>query len=437
MDYNSKKNELLNDKTICKENRALFQEFFEKKEYELKRRNRLGERLDQHCEKTLIAYISKFKNVNIWFKNKPLKKITKQEIKDIYDGLEEGRIKNARGKRFEDREGYYNKVFKSKLFELAGKDKLAKEVLEYNPQSESKEVNFITEEDVKNLVNVAISLKHKALIWVAFDIGENINSLLLLRKRDCLREINETIKEPEYRINLRKEILKRSRTPRTIITNYKETSQFLDILLKDLKDDALIFDFKYSMARKFLERAIKITDCKCKPTGKTPSWKDMRSSMTCELMRNESYSEEQLKDRLGHTPGSQIIAKYANYLALNRKTPKKRFSEYKLSEIEEELKQSKLREKLQVERIEKLTEDLENLVPTIEALQRNVIEAKRKGFTERELIELVSRGTIYAETEEEFNEIMEKRYALIEAETIKNRKISDEVITKCSKKALP
>ena len=49
------------------------------------------------------------------------------------------------------------------------------------------------------------------------------------------RRTNPDTNEPEYLVTLNKDILKRSRTARTEITNYPETVKYLDLILKNIK----------------------------------------------------------------------------------------------------------------------------------------------------------------------------------------------------------
>lgn len=143
--YADLKKKLLSDNSICSENRRLFNEFFEFEERKLKRQNGLSS-LDDGCYKTLCYYVLRFRNVNTWFKNKPWIKLGKFDIQKVYDDLEDGKIVNRFGKRYEDRSSYYSKVFKSKPFALAGKVDIAREVMEYHTDNVKKEVRFVTEE---------------------------------------------------------------------------------------------------------------------------------------------------------------------------------------------------------------------------------------------------------------------------------------------------
>jgi hypothetical protein len=211
--YEHRKNFLLNDKSINQDNRKLFLKFFEWEEYKLKRTNQKRV-IDEQNYKTLLEYTSRFITANKWFKNKAWKDLTKADIKKVYDDLEDGKIVSKGGKPYANRSTYYNKIIKSKPFELAGKDLIAKEVIEYYTP-EKQEVRFVDEESFRKLVLTAITPSHKALLWLAWDIGENVNALLQLTKKDFTEQRNPNTKEKEYLVNLPQKILKRARRTRT------------------------------------------------------------------------------------------------------------------------------------------------------------------------------------------------------------------------------
>ncbi|MBI2138288.1 site-specific integrase [Candidatus Woesearchaeota archaeon] len=190
---------------------------------------------------------------------------------------------------------------------MVGKAHLAREVMEfYSPQGDN-EVRFIKEEDVRKISERISNLYHKALLWLAFDIGENIQSLLQLKKSNFIRQLNETTKEPEYRVVLEEVILKRTRTPRTEITLYPETCRFIDEVLAIVKDEnSRVFYFTYTSARKFLLRAS--AGVRCIPKGQRITWKDLRSSMASHLL-SKGWSTDEVNSRLGHKPSSTEIDK--------------------------------------------------------------------------------------------------------------------------------
>ena len=364
--YNKAKDKLLKDTSLNSNNRKLFCEFFEEQEHKLKRINGLRQN-DESNYKTLYGYIRMLKIVNKWFKNKDWKKLTEKDIKQVYDDLEDGKILNRFGKPYESLDdSYYSKVLKSRPFELAGKLQIAREVIRYTNHKESN-VRFITEGDFRKTVNNVYTPSNKLLLWLAWDIGENINSLLMLRKNDFCIQKNPNTKEPEYRVNLRKEILKRTRKPRSEITNYNETVELLDQRLADLNEEDLLFNFDYRNAKKIIDRAVGRSKVKCVPGGQKPSWKDIRSSMTCDLLK-KGWSTDEVNARLGHRPSSDEIDKYINFLAIDRHRPKKKVQQYELEKINTELEESKDREKMLTRRMEKLQEDNEDLYRKVELI---------------------------------------------------------------------
>jgi hypothetical protein len=359
--YTKLKPKLLDDRSINPSNRKLFKKFLEEHEVKLKRTRGLQQN-DEGNYKTLYSYIRMLKTVNIWFNNKDWKQLNKKDIMDVHNGLEDGKIVNQRGKPFENlNDSYYSKVLKSRPFELAGKLELARSVIKYTKPNNDDEVRYITEEDFRKLANNAYKPAHRLLFWLAWDIGENINSLLRLKKSDFYRQKNPYTHEDEYRVNLRKEILKRTRKPRSEITNFNETVELLDQHISDLKSDDLLFNFDYRNAKKIIDRAVERSKIKCSPQGQKPSWKDLRSGMACDLL-SKHWTTDEVNSRLGHAPSSDEINKYINFLAIDRHRPKQKVQQFELQKINDELLQSKNREKVMSRKVEQLQNDYDDLI---------------------------------------------------------------------------
>ena len=218
----------------------------------------------------------------------------------------------------------------------------------------------------------------KASLMAGLDIGENVGSLLQLTKRDFRRQINPHTQEPEYLVQLRKEILKRSRRPRVEITNYTETAQLLDAVLPDKAEDEPIFHFGHRQALKFMAQCVSSTGIRCTPTGKKPTYKDLRSSMCCHLLKI-GWRIEEVNSRLGHSPANlAMVTRYANYLALDRHAPKTKVSHNRMQDMQEHLDASRQREKLQSHRIdeqEKRLAAIENRQDTINDLVTGMIHS--------------------------------------------------------------
>ena len=319
--YFKAKQKLLSDESICTENRNVFTEFFEYQERKLKRMNGLRE-LDEANGKTLYGYIIRFRNVNKWFGNKPWRDLTREDIRRVYDDLEDGKILTQMGRPVEDRQGYYDKIMKSKPFRIVQKSELAKEVIEFRTQ-QRKDVRFITEETFRTMVSVISKPTHLLLFWLAWDIGENINSLLMLRKRDFTRQTNPHTNEPEYLLNLRPDLLKRSRRSRSEPTLYPETVRFADMALANCALDDPVFTFGYRQALKVMHNIAKKTGVVATPVDVPVMWKDLRSGMACHLLK-AGWSREEVDPRLGRTPNSSALNAYINFLALDHGQPKKK-----------------------------------------------------------------------------------------------------------------
>jgi hypothetical protein len=232
--------------------------------------------------------------------------------------------------------------------------------MEFYKRNDKQEVRFIEQETFKKIASVVIKPEHKFLIWLSFDIGENINTLIQLKKGDFFRQINPNTKEAEYVVNLPKDKLKRTRQTRSEITNFKETVEFADIILQNLKDDELPFKFGYRQAKKFLDRAVKITNAKCIPKGQPVTWKDLRSSMACYLLKS-SWSLDEVNARLGHKPSSREIDKYINFLAIKRHDTKKKLYDNDVRRLADEIEERKKMESLQTGRIKNQQDEIEYL----------------------------------------------------------------------------
>lgn len=384
--YERTRDRLLRDRSINAYNRKLFRDFFAWEEEKLKRQNGLSA-LDEPCYKTLFGYINRLRNVNQWFGNKAWNKLTEREIRQVYNDLEDGKIKNKAGKRFQDRRGYYNKVFKAKPFKLAGLHESVDRALEFFTDNTKKDVRFIDEDGFRRMNGFLHKPQHYALFWLAWDIGENITSLLRLKVKHLRRQTNKDTGQAEYSVYLAPDSLKRSRKSRTEITLHTETVDYLDALLKYGKEieyrdekgrigrkavpfveEDLLFSFRYRQALQILDSVVKRSGVKCRPNGEKPSWKDLRSGMACYLF-GHGWHVEDINLRLGHSPQSKWLNAYINYLAVNRKKAAKVHFDSSLAELKTELEESRKREKLVCQRLENLRNELSSVAKERESLE--------------------------------------------------------------------
>lgn len=97
--------------------------------------------------------------------------------------------------------------------------------------------------------------------------------------------------------------------------------------------------------------------------------------MACHLLKN-GWTREEVDARLGHTPQSSALNKYINYLAIDRERPKQRLFDSSLEEIQNELEETRRREKLTGERIRRQGEENERLKAELRQTSRDVAELK-------------------------------------------------------------
>ena len=379
--YLRNKKLLLEDPTFNPNNKKVVEEFFIFEEYKLKRRQGLVE-VDERSYKTLSHYITRIKNITQWLNNKTWADLTKEEIKKLIDDLEDGVIKNRDGKRHEDRSLYYQ-MFCGKFWSLVKKNHLAQEIIDefsIRGRDFNKQVRFIEFESFKKMVNCINNPTQLCLMWLAWDIGENIGTLLELESCDFQRQINPDTNEAEYLVILPREKLKRSRTPRSELTNYKETVEYLDVVLANLKpnykevsnkyvrgrklseyySEGRLFKFGMRAADKFFKRAVELSKVRCMPGGERPTWKDTRSGMACNLLK-KGWSIDEINSRLGHTVNSHVIRRYLTYLSLDKRKPQAKVHQTNLRKLELDLEKQRELNKLQGLRVETLKKEQDQM----------------------------------------------------------------------------
>lgn len=380
-DYQRNRERLLSDERIHPKTRDLWRRFLDWEEYKLKRVNSLEE-LDRSSYLTLHAYTQRLTNVGVWFGKVALEDATREDIKRVYDALEDGKIKNRKGERFKDRTSYYNKIFKSKPFEMAGKAALAREVIEFQQPQHDGEVRFIVEEEFRKIVEHTKQTQHKFLLWLLFDIGENVNSILELRSRDFERRLVENAGF-EYRVHLRRSTLKRTRQTRSEITNFPETARYADEVLEGLTPDERIFKFGYRNVVKIFQSAVRVSGAVAAPNDDKPKLKDLRSGMACHLLRS-GWTTDEVKARLGHSPSSKMIDRYVTYLAIGRDGAKRKLENASIQELRAQIQQFEQREKLARKQNEERQQEQSRMMEEIQKL-KELISMTSDDLTEKVL----------------------------------------------------
>ena len=209
--YNNRLKVLLDNKDINLKNKEIMKEYLQHYGYKLKRRNGLAD-VDEKSYKTLYFAIMRLENINNWFKNKTWMDLTEEDIRKVIDDLEDGKIKTKKGTRFTDRSLYYL-MLKGDLFELVEKEEFVKKHLKKYGivgRVDKNPVKFIDEETFRKIVDRVPESLHKLLLWLAWDVGENISSILELEKHEFERQTNSNTNEIEYIVRLNQDKLKTS-----------------------------------------------------------------------------------------------------------------------------------------------------------------------------------------------------------------------------------
>lgn len=371
--YERAKTKLLEDPSVCVENRDVFKKFFEWEEYKLQRENDLRA-LDEPCYKTLYLYTTRLRIVNRWFGNRPWCFLTQEDIKRVYDDVEDGKILTVSGKPFKGASTYYGRILKGKPFQLAGVAHFVEDVIHFQ-KHQRRTVRFVTQDEFLKLVSVLALPRHLSLFWLAWDVGENIGTLLQLQKKDFKRALNPDSGEPEYLVRLASEKLKRSRQARTEPTLYPETVRYLDMVLEDLDDEDEVFKFGHRQAFKLICQAGMKTGVKCEPNGERATWKDLRSGMACHLL-SMGWLPHEVNLRLGHTPNATSLNHYINHLAIDRHRPKRRLYESKMEALQEEIKELRERERLSQGRGHPIVEEAQAVGQENQALRSELSQTK-------------------------------------------------------------
>jgi hypothetical protein len=104
--------------------------------------------------------------------------------------------------------------------------------------------------------------------------------------------------------------------------------------------------------------------------------------MACDLL-SKGWSTDEVNQRLGHKPSSREIDKYVNWLALDRRKPKRKLHQNQVATLTAELDALKSREKLQQQRLRTTQAELEALRERVDRNNRLMFEQVRQLLVSR------------------------------------------------------
>lgn len=353
--YNSAKTKFLSMDHIKVENRRikinlknkeLAVDWLEHYEEQLKHTNGYDKKAEIRNSKTLYKQLYLLKNALYWFNDIDLDKVTKEDIKRVFEGLEKGIIRSVSGKNIKTKQDYYTKVFKGRvtLFGFLKKNALAQDVI-IRKYTESEEVRYFDFDTFRVIVDNSKLSTHKLAFWLLYDTAIEVNALVQLRKSDFTKEYDPDTKQDYYRVRVRKEISKKSRQKRYLDIYYPEANTLLDTHFSNLKDDDKLFNFNPPALHKALKLIVRNHNLKTKgDTAQEIALKDFRSSCATNLLRL-GFSTDYIKARLGHKPSSTSIDRYVNYLGLKQEKPRREIEKLNIKQLQKQINELQITNK--------------------------------------------------------------------------------------------
>lgn len=315
--------------------------------------------------KTLNKYCTILTNVCYWFPD--LRRITKKELEQFKDGFNLDKIKSITGKAIKDKTDFYNKVIRSHFFKkYLGHEAIVTSVFDFKQQRRETEVEFITIDDLKEMLEHTTAPYQRVALTVLFCTGMRVGTLLNVRKRDFEIKHNPKTRMSYYLCHIKKEYTK-SKSNNTIQIIMPECNELLKNYLDKLQQDDYILPYSYSQIRKVILQTSQMAKVTTKPNNKAPHIHILRHSTPMYLL-NLGYTTDQVKRVLCHKPSSTVIDKYVNYLGLDmeKQDTKVQMDEYiKVQDEQKQTKAQMIALQGEYDRQKKDIEDMRNMIKNL------------------------------------------------------------------------
>jgi site-specific recombinase XerD len=311
--YEKAKIDLEKDMSIV--NRKLISKLLANKEEELSAVSGHENNI-RYC-KTLLKYINMFKQVDKWF-NKDFHDITENDLKELWEKLEKGLICSRNGKPYSanTKRDYYVKIFKSDFFEQIGKKQIAEAIFK-RKMKKRVPIRYFYIEDLKKMLRYITKDERKLLLWLLFDTGMRIGTLLNMKHGDFEKKHDDMTNMDYYIYHIRSDYTK-SQSDLTDMIISDEANSLLDELLDKSFPEKYLFDISHSGALNTIKRASLKANVKVKPIDETPNIHDFRRSM-CLWLGEKGYQADYVKRRLNHKPSSTMVDQYFEYAGIRIK----------------------------------------------------------------------------------------------------------------------
>ncbi|MFH1915631.1 MAG: site-specific integrase [Nanoarchaeota archaeon] len=305
--------------TVRPDNRDLIVKYLDMREEDFRDIYGAGKDARIRNAKTLYKFLTSYlANIAFWFNDKPFTDLTEDDIRRVYRGLESGELKSVKDNHLGELslKDIYERAMKNGFFKMIGKDELARNVIK-RKIANKQEVRFFELDTLKKMADLASTNTQRLAFWLLFDTGIEVSALVQLKKSHFeLKQDSET-KTEFYTLRIPKDISKKGRRIRNNYIHFTETNELLKKHLTGLEDTDKLFNMQPFALYRALERLNAVHHFKTKPEGKEITTKDFRSSCATYFLQI-GWNTDEIKGRLGHSPSSDEIDKYVNYLGLHQ-----------------------------------------------------------------------------------------------------------------------
>lgn len=375
---------------INPKNKELTVKWLSEKERRLEKINGFDLTAQIRYSKTLYKELTFLKNLLYWFNFTDFEKITEEDLAKLIEGIEKKTIVTVAGNPLSNfsKKDYYTKVFRGKntFFGFIHKNLLAQEIIIRKFQEE-EEVRFFDFDTLLKIVDNTVLSSHKLAFWLLFDTGIEVNALVQLRKSDFSLEPDPINNDSYFKLNIRKEISKKTRQKRFLPILQLKANELLKTCLENLKDSDKLFNFNPPALNKALKLIVRKLNLKTQgEIADEIRIKDFRSSAAC-YWGNLGYSVDFINVRLGHKLSSREIDKYESFRAINQEKPRQEIYNLNYKELEKkynELYGIAQRQEKEIQKIPKLEYTVLG-----QSILFNVIF---EGFTPHELMKIIEKN---------------------------------------------
>ena len=318
----------------------------------------IGKTARKNARKKQVGTRARLKNIYLlkiaikYFK-KDLDNLTVFDMEEFVKALNENKIKKLDNKKYSEQTKSNIKITLNLFLRYAIKDKIRFEELTswIETSYKKKEIDSLSEEDIKKIVDKCVTIQQKAIISCLFDSGCRAEEFLNLRLGDVI-EVKGDI--PYYRFIVRSEFSKTN--GRTISLFWKPTTEILKHYLETIEsrsNQEVLFKTTYDGLRKLLYKL------GIRALGKAINPHLLRHT-SATYYAGQGHDYFQLCKRYGWAIGSNMPHLYIDRSGVKDTEMKEKFIGANVKDLNEKLDKSERGRVIEKEMYEKRLKDFES-----------------------------------------------------------------------------